>query len=141
MASVFLLDASALVKRYAPEAGTDLINHLFASVPHIRFAIVPLTALEVISVFVRKRNRGDLEDGLFQQALNEFRAEVLDSLEFGRISIPDIWHYEAIPAYCATCPQCQRCHPPESSPDVAGAIQPANCRRGLRSATGAGSAG
>jgi hypothetical protein len=29
----FYIDASALAKRYAPEVGTPLLNHLFAIIP------------------------------------------------------------------------------------------------------------
>ena len=34
----FLLDASALAKRYHPENGLALVNHLFASVSNIRLS-------------------------------------------------------------------------------------------------------
>lgn len=43
--NLFFCDASALGKRYAPEVGTRLVNHLFATVSHDR--LVMLTQLWV----------------------------------------------------------------------------------------------
>ena len=52
----FYWDASALVKRYAPEIGTNFVNHFFSTVPFNRMMCLSLSTGEVISVFVRKRN-------------------------------------------------------------------------------------
>ena len=52
------LDASALAKRYAPEVGTPLLNHLFASVSLDRLYLFNVGMAEVLSILVRKKNAG-----------------------------------------------------------------------------------
>ncbi|MCR4403831.1 MAG: type II toxin-antitoxin system VapC family toxin [Candidatus Acetothermia bacterium] len=79
MPNQFFWDASALVKRYAPESGTQLVNLLFSRVKLERMISLSLAVSEVLSVFVRKRNDGLITDAIFSQALAELRAEVLDS--------------------------------------------------------------
>ena len=51
-------DASALVKRYSPEDGTDLVNALFHQLPVEQVTCAVIGILEIISVLVRKRNDG-----------------------------------------------------------------------------------
>jgi hypothetical protein len=38
--NLFFCDAGALGKRYAPEVGTPLVNHLFTTVPHARLVML-----------------------------------------------------------------------------------------------------
>src|SRR6184192_3601685 len=78
---VFLLDASALVKRFAAEKGTDLVNHLFANAP-ARLSCLMLGAAEVSAALVRKRNSGVLAANVFAGAMAQWRAEVLDETTF-----------------------------------------------------------
>jgi predicted nucleic acid-binding protein len=85
----FYWDASALIKRYAPETGTDIVNRLFSTVALDRMLCLAINTGEVISVFVRKRNDGTITQGDFSQALMEFRAEVLDSDDFKVVSVDD----------------------------------------------------
>jgi hypothetical protein len=56
----FFLDASALAKRYAPEVGTPLINHLLTRVPLDRLYLLNVGMAEVLSLLVRKKNAGQL---------------------------------------------------------------------------------
>ena len=70
---MFYLDASALAKRYTPEAGTPLINHLFASVSPDRLYLFNVGMAEVLSLLVRKRNAGQVSAADFSQALAELR--------------------------------------------------------------------
>lgn len=79
MSLLLYWDASALVKRYAPERGTPAVNRLFARVPLERMMALGLAVGEVVSIFVRKRNAGLIPEEAFTQALSAFRAEVLDS--------------------------------------------------------------
>ena len=83
----FLLDASALVKRYAPEVGTPLVNHLFASVTPDRLIMLNLGIAEVVSVLVRKKNDGRITPSAISQALLTFGAEVVDSPDFKKVEI------------------------------------------------------
>lgn len=89
MPNHFYWDASALVKRYAPESGTSLINHLFSQVPLARMMCLSLATSEVISVFVRKKNAKLITDAAFAQAMTDFRAEVIDSADFKLVSLKD----------------------------------------------------
>jgi predicted nucleic acid-binding protein len=71
------LDASALAKRYAPEPGTVLMNTLFARLPPDRMALLTVGAVEVMSVFVRRRNSRRLSGRAYLQAVTEFDREIL----------------------------------------------------------------
>ena len=93
----FYWDASALVKRYAPEVGTDLVNHLFSEVPLDRMMSLIVGTGEVISVFVRKRNNGIVTRDDFSQAMVDFRAEVIDRGEFKLVSVNDAFVFASYP--------------------------------------------
>jgi len=82
-------DASALVKRYSQEAGTLLVNEVFRHIPPAQMTCSTLGILEIVSVLVRKRNDGRLSRELFEQAMVEFKAEVIDHEEFLAASVND----------------------------------------------------
>ncbi len=82
-------DASALIKRYSQETGTPLVNEVFRHLPLSRMTCSTMGILEIISVLVRKRNDGRLNRALFEQAMIEFRAEVIDHEEFLATSVND----------------------------------------------------
>jgi predicted nucleic acid-binding protein len=84
----FLLDASALAKRYTLESGYPLVDYLFAQVKVSRLSCLLLGAGEVISVFVRKKNGGQISRIVFAQAMADFTAEVIQAGDFGKIE-PD----------------------------------------------------
>jgi predicted nucleic acid-binding protein len=73
------LDASALAKRYAPEVGSVLIDHLLDNVPQDRLYLFNVGMAEVLSLLVRKRNAGQLSAADYSQALVEFGAEIVSS--------------------------------------------------------------
>jgi len=75
----FYWDASAPVKRYAPESGTLPVNLLFSRVAPSQMICLSLAIGEVISIFVRKRNDKLITEAVSPQAMADFRAEVLDS--------------------------------------------------------------
>ena len=54
----FYFDASALVKRYTQEVGSDKVNFLFDNIPLDRLMCSVLGAVEVFWICVRKRNDG-----------------------------------------------------------------------------------
>lgn len=74
---LFLLDASALVKRYAIETGTPLLNHLFAQASPTRLLCLTLGAAEVAAALARKRNRGDISPAAYALAMRGLYSEVL----------------------------------------------------------------
>ncbi|HEX5272190.1 MAG TPA: type II toxin-antitoxin system VapC family toxin [Gemmataceae bacterium] len=75
----FYLDASALAKRYAPEPGSLLVDHLLTSVSPNRLYVFNVGMAEVISILVRKRNTGALSAAALNQAWVVFDAEIATS--------------------------------------------------------------
>jgi predicted nucleic acid-binding protein len=69
------LDASALAKRYVPEAGSPVVDHLFVRVPLDRMFVLAVGMAEVVSILVRKHNAGAVGTPQFRNALRSFRAE------------------------------------------------------------------
>ena len=93
----FYWDASALVKRYAPEIGTLIVNHLFSELPPDRMMGLVIGTGEVLSIFVRKRNDGTIPQEVFSQALLNIRTEVLDGADFQMVSVDDMLVLESHP--------------------------------------------
>lgn len=93
----FYWDASALVKRYAPEIGTPLVNHLFAHTQLDRMMCLVIGIGEVVSIFVRKKNANLITDAAFSQALVDFRAEVIDAIAFKLVSVEDTLVFASYP--------------------------------------------
>jgi uncharacterized protein len=52
------LDASAAVKRYFPETGSVVVDHVHAHFPPDRRMILSVGYAEVVAILVRKRNAG-----------------------------------------------------------------------------------
>ena len=82
----FILDASALAKRYCPELGSDQIDHLFQHVSHDRLMCLMWGAAEVVSVLVRAKNGGRLSPAAFQLGMNNLKAEILDDPLFNTLA-------------------------------------------------------
>ncbi|HMV83036.1 MAG TPA: type II toxin-antitoxin system VapC family toxin [Blastocatellia bacterium] len=78
MPNHFYLDASALAKRYAPEPGTPVINHLFSHAPAQRLFVLHLGVAEVVSILVRKHNAKILPPALAAQAFANLEAEIIN---------------------------------------------------------------
>jgi predicted nucleic acid-binding protein len=72
----FYLDASALAKRYAPELGTPVVNHLFARVTPDKFHLFNVSFAEVVSLLVRKKNSGRLSETAYTQAVIDLGVEI-----------------------------------------------------------------
>jgi predicted nucleic acid-binding protein len=72
----FYLDASALAKRYAPEPGSVLVDHLLAGVPAHRLSVFNVSMAEVVSLLVRKRNTGVISTAALSQAVIDLGAEI-----------------------------------------------------------------
>lgn len=81
----FLLDASALVKRYAAEPGSALMQHLFANTTQDRLMTLMLGAAESGAALVRKRNGGALSVPVYTAAMLQFRSEILDAAHFRKL--------------------------------------------------------
>jgi len=85
----FLLDASALGKRYAPEVGTPLVNHLFNAVPHQRLLLLTHTIAETFSIIVRRQNSGVLTGNAYRRARQVLRRELILTSGIRLISTDD----------------------------------------------------
>lgn len=74
----FIVDASALGKRYVDEAGSTLMDWLFDEVGVDRMSCLTMGALEVFSIIVRSRNKGKLTPQEARDAEALLRREVVD---------------------------------------------------------------
>jgi predicted nucleic acid-binding protein len=84
-----LWDASALVKRYYPEAGSDSVDALFDAVPLSQMLATCWGYLETYAAIVRKRNRGDISISAYSTAVTSLRAELLTAPDFRLLTIED----------------------------------------------------
>lgn len=76
----FFLDASAWIKRFHDEPGTDVVDHLVNTLlpsPQ-RIAISPLGLTEVAAALNRHKNEGRLPELLVQQAVARLLLEASD---------------------------------------------------------------
>ncbi|MDE0484811.1 MAG: type II toxin-antitoxin system VapC family toxin [Candidatus Poribacteria bacterium] len=86
----FYFDASALVKRYTQEIGSEKTNFIFTNVPQNRLMCSILAVVELFWIFVRKKNDGRITNLDYSQAGKNLNYEIIDSgSEFKTISIPD----------------------------------------------------
>jgi predicted nucleic acid-binding protein len=81
----FVLDASALVKRYSLETGAALVDQLFTRATAARLMCLLFGAAEVAAALVRKRNGGLISPAIFAAALAQFRSELLDAASFMKL--------------------------------------------------------
>ena len=81
----FWLDANAIAKRYVVEKGTPLINYFFLNVSAERIICLFDSMDETRSVIVRKRNRGEITLSEFNQAMQRFEVEIVDSTEVQQV--------------------------------------------------------
>jgi predicted nucleic acid-binding protein len=82
----FMLDSSVLVKRYANETGTPLMNVLFSQVSPLRLICLLEGIGEVISVFVRKRNDDRISSTTFRQIMVDFNAEIIQNVDIEKLT-------------------------------------------------------
>ncbi len=90
-------DASALVKRYAAEPGTPLINEVFRLLPPASRACSVIGLAEVTSVLVRKRNDGRIDRRFFEQASLKLGEEFLAEDEVLIASVDDDLVFASLP--------------------------------------------
>lgn len=73
----FLLDTSALVKRYHDEPGTERVDDLLETEGN-EIYITSLTVIESVSAFRRKYNRGDVTENQMNRLVSAFFQEALE---------------------------------------------------------------
>lgn len=87
----FYFDASALVKRYIRETGSNKINFLFDNLPLNQLKCLTIGAAEVFWVCVRKKNDGRITPYEFTHAVVNLNREVTsETSDFRTDSVPDV---------------------------------------------------
>jgi hypothetical protein len=84
-----LWDASALVKRYTPEAGKATVDALFVAVPATRMVTTYWGYAEVHATLLRKRNSRVISARFFGTALTLLRGEVRQDPDWSLLTIDD----------------------------------------------------
>lgn len=87
MAHSFYLDASALAKRYIPEAGSALVDAILDTVHANRIYVLNVGTGEVLSILVRKRNAGVMSIAEFARVTASFHAEIVRATDITKLSI------------------------------------------------------
>ncbi|RKU19254.1 hypothetical protein C6500_11180 [Candidatus Poribacteria bacterium] len=77
----FWLDANAIAKQYIVEKGTPTINHLFTRVSAKQMICLFDSMDETRFVIVKKRNNAEITLPEFNQAIQRFEAEIINSTE------------------------------------------------------------
>ena len=77
----FWLDANAIAKRYVVEKGTPIINHFFTHISPERMICLFDSMDETRFVIVKKRNEKEISLSKFNQAIQQFEAEIVNSPE------------------------------------------------------------
>jgi predicted nucleic acid-binding protein len=88
MAQLFW-DASALIKRYFVEQGSDTVDALFAAIPHQEMCTCPWGYTETYSLLVRRLNEKILNAATFTTAVTALQAEIVTDPDFGILPISE----------------------------------------------------
>src|SRR5574341_1322457 len=83
--NLFWLDASALAKRYVPEKGSPLVNHLFNLISTTDIICLLEGIGEVVSILVRRRNVGMITPRAYRQSLSNLHSEITNRVEVEKI--------------------------------------------------------
>jgi predicted nucleic acid-binding protein len=87
---ILLWDASALVKRYSAEIGSDTVDALFSLLPPAQMVTTVLGYTETYAVLKRKRNRGTIDALTFANAISLLQDQVIYDPDFGVLPLePD----------------------------------------------------
>jgi predicted nucleic acid-binding protein len=79
--SHYYLDASALVKRYVDEVGSDWLRTIVASTRPLLLFTSRMTIVEVISAFARRVREGSLSSAELAIARDAFRGDCLNEYQ------------------------------------------------------------
>jgi predicted nucleic acid-binding protein len=83
----FYLDASALAKRYVPEAGSAQVHAILDTVSSDRLYVLNIGMGEIVSILLRKQNAGLISQLYFAQALADFNAEMVRAVDITKVSV------------------------------------------------------
>jgi uncharacterized protein len=82
-------DASALVKRYIAEVGSQTADAVFSAVPTDQMFGTVLGYAETFSVLLRRCNRGVISLAAFNVAKTSLREDVVNDLNFTLLTVDD----------------------------------------------------
>src|SRR5438105_11399614 len=82
-------DASALAKRYFAELGSPTVNAIFANRGSHDMASTPWGYSETFSILLRRFHGGALDRPTFTTVTTALQAEVVNSPDFGLLTITD----------------------------------------------------
>jgi predicted nucleic acid-binding protein len=82
-------DASALIKRYAPEEGSDTVSSLFESIPISEMASTLITFSECYSLLQRRHNGGLISTAAFGTALTSLENDFLGTTSLNLFAVRD----------------------------------------------------
>lgn len=88
LAAIFS-DASALVKRYAPELGSSTVDALFDASPAPNMLTTAVGCVEAYAILVRRLNGGILDRAGFTSAASALRTEVIEASAFILLPVTD----------------------------------------------------
>ena len=80
-------DASALVKRYFFEVGSDTVNELFRLIPASQMMVTVPGYAETIFALVRKSNRGEISRTALSSAVSNLNRETILEAQFGILNV------------------------------------------------------
>jgi predicted nucleic acid-binding protein len=89
-------DASALIKRYLPEAGSVTVDALFQARAHHAFATTPWSYAETYSALLRRMNSGQIRQQTWSVAVAALQAEVAGSPDFQFETVEDAVVFRSI---------------------------------------------
>ena len=73
----FLWDASAIVKRYVPEIGSDVVDALFTALPAPQHILTVPGYAETFALLLRKRNGGVISPATFAAEVSTLQTDFL----------------------------------------------------------------
>ena len=85
--AIYLLDSSAVVKRYVKETGTSWLSGLFNPTNKNSLVLVRVAGVEVVSAITRKSRGGGLSSSQAALALLHFEAEFGSLARFSLIEV------------------------------------------------------
>ena len=101
MTNSFCLDSSALAKRYVPEKGSVPVHAILDSVGGSQIHVLNVGAGEVISIFVRKRNARAISADDFDDAMLNFKAEIVHAAGVKKTSVSSRLAFSSFPLIVA----------------------------------------
>ena len=85
----FLWDASAIVKRYVPEIGSDVVDALFTIVPAPQHILTVPGYAETFAILLRKKNGGVISPATFAAKISTLQTDFLANTNTLLLTVTD----------------------------------------------------